>query len=173
MSRAGEHFLGIILLPAGHAGNSPAAPLLGLIGIHRKAFDVAETGDGQHAFLFLDQVLNVHFSAHRADFRAAGIGKLIFELHRFFSDDGAAAFLRRKNRVKFVDLRVQLGQFILQLLPFQTGQPSQGHLHDGGSLYVVKFKPVHQPLLAFGNVGRGLENIHHFVDKVQRLAKGF
>ncbi len=79
---------GHVLVPAVHAGHASAAPLLGMVGIHFLALDIAVIRQGKHAFLFGDQVLDIHLAADGGDLSAAFIGKPLFHVQGLVLYDG-------------------------------------------------------------------------------------
>ena len=163
-----EHLCGHVLLPAAHAGNSTASPALGPVGIHFLAFHVAEIGQGQHAFLLRNQILDIHLAADCHDLRFSLVSVLIPDSHQLILNDGLHPFLMGQDILIILDLQFQRRQFVFDFLPFQAGELSQAHLHNGLGLHVVQAEPFRHSGLGGGTVLGIADNGNNLVDIVQR-----
>ena len=173
MAAGDENLRGHVLVPAVHAGDAPAAPLLQVVGVHLLALYVAEVGHGDHALLLGNQVLDVHLAADGGNLRAALVGELAFHLQGLVLDNGQPAAFAGQNVQIVGDFLPQPCQLLFHLGPLQAGELSQTHLHNGLGLGIVQPEPLHQSLFAFGNGLGSPQNFDDLVDKVQSDHQAF
>ena len=165
---AGVDLADKVLVPAAHAADAASAAALGLVDIQRLALEVAKVGQGDHALLLRNQVLDVDLALHRGKLGAARVVELLLDLQQLLLDDGADLLLVGQDGVVLGDLGVQLIHLGLDLLALQPCQTAQRHLHNGLRLHVVQTKPLHQGSLAFLHGVVGADNRDNLVDVVQR-----
>ena len=77
---AAEQVLNKILLPGGLAGYAPAAPVLGLIGIHAGALCEAEVGKGHRHLLGLYYVVQLYILCYLGYLGPSGVGVFAADL---------------------------------------------------------------------------------------------
>ena len=77
MRRAGEHGFRQILFAARHAFNTLAAAVLGLVGVDRLTFDIAEVCQRINAGFFGNQIFNIDFARDVDNFRASGVSEFV------------------------------------------------------------------------------------------------
>ena len=163
-----EHLGGDVLLAARHARNASAASALELVGIHRKALDVTELRQREHALLLRDQVLNVHLAADGADLCASRVGVFIANRKELLLDDLELFGVAGEYLVIFLDFCLQSGDLFFYFGAFHIGELSQTHLHDRVCLHLVQAKALHQR----GSGGRQIlaapDDGDDLVDKVYR-----
>ena len=164
---ADEQLLHKVLFLGGHAGNAPAAAALHLIGVLGLALDVALVGQGEHALLLGDQVLNVHLAGHMGDLGAAVVAELLLQGGQLFLHDGQHPAVVVQNGGPVGDFAAQVAQFVLDLLDLQTGQAAQRELADGVGLHIVKAELLHDGGLGLGlpaaAVADGVDDLVHNV----------
>ena len=150
MAAGDEHLRGHVLVPAVHAVDAPAAPLLLVVVVGLLALDVAEVGHGDHALLLGNQVLDVHLAADGGNLRAALVGELALHLQGLVLDDGQPPALAGQDGVEVGDVGVELVQLVFNLQNLQPSQLAQLELADGVGLQIVKAEALHQRGLGLG-----------------------
>ena len=151
MGGAHEQLLDNVLFLPGHAGNAPAAPVLGLVGGLGLALDIARLGEGVDALFLGDQVLDVHLTGDRLDLGAAVVGKAALDVQKLVLNDGQNPAVVGQNVLPVLDLGPQGGQLLLDLEDFQTSQTAQLQLHDGIGLGIVETELFHNSRLGLGH----------------------
>ena len=151
MGGAHEQLLDNVLFLPGHAGNAPAAPVLGLVGGLGLALDIARLGEGVDALFLGDQVLDIHLAGDRLDLGAAVVGKAALDVQKLVLNDGQNPAVVGQNVLPVLDLGPQGGQLLLDLEDFQTSQTAQLQLHDGIGLGIVETELFHNSRLGLGH----------------------
>ena len=157
-----HHIGNIVLFPGAHAGNALAAPVLGRVGIRRKPFDIAGTAHGNDRRVPLDQVLNVDFVFHLADFGQPVVSVALFDVVQFLFENADQHFVGIQNRIQISDPLFDLLILRLQFFLFQPLQSLQTHFQNGRSLHLRKVEPGHQVLL--GIIVGIPDDPDHFID---------
>ena len=150
MAAGDEDLGGHVLVPAVHAVDAPAAPLLLVVVVGLLALDVAEVGHGDHALLLGNQVLDIHLAADGGNLRAALVGELALHLQGLVLDDGQPPALAGQDGVEVGDVGVELVQLVFNLQNLQPSQLAQLELADGVGLQIVKAEALHQRGLGLG-----------------------
>ena len=166
MGGADEQLLHKILVPLLHAGDAPAAPLLQLVQLGGLALDIAEVGQGNDALLLGDQILNIHLPADLLDLCPAIVAEPFPDLADLLPDDGQHPLLVPKDCLEILDLQLQSGQLIQDLLALHAGQLAQLHGYNGIGLGIVNAEPLHQPQLGLRPILGGTDDGNHFVHKI-------
>ena len=99
--RAGKDIFNIIVVTHGKPSESSAAAVLRVVLVGCDTLDIAAHGFGEHAFLFRDKVLDIHFARHGADFGAAVVRKAITQIKRVGLDYIEHTLVRSKNFLTF------------------------------------------------------------------------
>ena len=160
---------------AGGAGlDAHAAAVLRAELGERGALDVAQVGDRDDLVLVGVEVLGVELILGEGDFGAAGIAVFLLELAGLVLDDAQLEFHAGEDFLAVGDELHQLVVFVLELLPLESDQLAQAHVHDFGGLDVGEVPAVHQDLAGFLD-GGGLvaDHVHDLVDDVHRLEEAF
>ena len=160
----GEHVHHIVLLPGGDALAALAALGLGGILADGGALDIARLGQGEHALLLLDQVLDVQFVLHVLDLGDPVIAILVPDGDELVLQNAPEHGLVGQQALEIGDALLQLVILALELLPVQTLKGLQAHVQDGLGLHVVQAEAVHQALL--GVIIGGADDVDDLVDVV-------
>ncbi|MCY1225860.1 hypothetical protein D9M72_380700 [compost metagenome] len=150
-----------------------AAALLGAVVVAARALDVAAARNGDHHFLFGNEVFHGHVTVEtHQDLRAAVIPVLGDNLGKLGADDLALALLRGEDGVVFRNQGLKFGVPVLDLLAFQRCKPAQLHVQDGPGLQLVDVQQLHEAVAGrFGGVGCADEG-NDFIQHVQSLEEG-
>ena len=168
-----KEFRGHILIPAGHAGDAPSAPSLQPVGVRFLAFHITEIRQREHAFLYGNQVLDIHFTADGRDLCAAFVAELLLHGLGFVLHNGKASALACKNIQEIGNFLFQACQLFLDFFALQAGELPQAHLYNGLGLHVVQAETFHQRCFAFRYGFGGPQNGDHLVDEVQGNHQAF
>ena len=166
-----QQILDIVVLDGLHSLDALAAPVLGFEVVHRHALDVPHIRQGDYCILPGDQVLHGEICLVIAYLAAPVIAVFVGNFHDFLLDDPQQQFLVRQNLSQLLNPLLQLLMFILNLLPFQSGESAQPHLHNGLGLGFRKLESLHQPFFGHLGVLAAADDGYHFVYEIQSLQK--
>ena len=166
MAAAHKHLACDVLLAPGHRADAAAAAVLRVIRIGRKALDIAEIRQREHALLFRDQIFDIDLARDRRDFRAARVGKLALNFLRLVLDNRVDARFMRENVAQVGDARLDLRELALEFFALQARQSAQRHLDDCLRLHVVQAKAFGQTLPRGRPVGAVADDRDDLVDMV-------
>ena len=154
--------------------HSLAAPPLVAVRIDRHPLDVAPLAQRHHHVLLHDELLDRLFlqllgNDHGAPF----IGVLALHLARF-PLDLVTDFLRILQQIlQLCDRRQQVVVLLVQLLPFQRGQPAQLHVKYRLRLDLGQIKRLHQVVPRRFHVLAVADGFDDRVNGVKRLEQTF
>ena len=162
-----EEVLDEVVVLERHALDALAATLLRAIGRHGEALDVAGVRDGDDHVLLGDEVLDVEVLG---DDGGDGGTPLVAEAGRdvaqLVRDDGEDLLGMGEQVLEVLDVAVELGDLVDELLALEAGQALEAHLEDGRALDVVQAKAVVHALLGLGVVTRRADDVDDLVDVV-------
>ena len=95
-------------------------------------------GYRDHHVLVGIEVLGVELLLGEGDLRAAGVAEPGLELHALLLDYGELLRVAREYLLAAGDEFLELIVFVLQLLLLESGELTEAHGHDGGSLLGVE-----------------------------------
>ena len=134
-----------VIFPGGHSAHPLAAPVLGAVGIAGDALDVPLLTQGNHHVLVRNELLGGLFSHFfRFDSGAAGVAKVPLQLAGFLLDFVEYLFRAGQQFFQRGDGLEQVGVFLFQPFPLQSGQSAQLHIEDGLGLDLRQVKLGHQ-----------------------------
>ena len=174
MRRAGEHGFRQILFAARHAFNTFAAAVLGLVGVDRLAFDIAEVCQRKDAGFFGNQIFNIDFARDVDNFRAAGVCEFVADGAQFVFHNRKHALFRIEDFQIFLDFAAQFVALFQNLFDFKTGQLTDAVSDNRGRLGLVKAEFFNNRGLRFGNAAfAGANGGDDVVDNINRAGKTF
>ena len=130
-----------VLVPCRASLHTDAAARLGTVFGQRSPLDVAQMRDRDDHILVGIEILRIELLGGRTDLRPSRVGVLVLELDRLGLDDLHLLLDAAENLVAAGDEPLQLIVFSLKLLPFESGQLTEPHLHNGGRLGLGELKP--------------------------------
>ena len=157
-----------VLFLGGHTNDAASATVLCRVGCRRLTLNITCIGERDNTVVTLDKVLENDFIFCRHNVGATVVGILATDFAHLVLDDLLDLADVGKNALKFFDECVQACEFFLNLASLHTGQFTKCHFNDCLRLDVGQAKAFHQGQLGCGNRGRGLHNLHDFVDVVKR-----
>ena len=159
-----------IIIPVAGAAHPLAAPFLVAVSADRHPLNVPPLAQRYHHILLDDELLNgLLLQLARLNVGAARVGVLALELPRFPLDFGPD-FLRVLQQIlQPGDGRQQVVVFLVQLLPFQRGQPAQLHIQDGLRLDFSQVKLLHQVVARRFHILAAPDGFNDGVNGVQRF----
>ena len=168
-----QQVIQIILIDGGHAADSLSAAVLALEIIGGHSLDVTQVGHGDDHVIIRNHILFVDLVLIPADACSSVIAVAVFYFGDLFADHAEKQLLIAENRSPLSDLSLQLLVFGKKLLPFQTCQSAETHVHDGLGLGVRESEGSDQVCLCLRHIGSRPDNPDDFVDDIQRLEKTF
>ena len=166
-----EQGLHKVLLPRAQPHDPLAAALLASVGIGWLAFDIAEMGEGDNGFLFLNQVFQVDVIHRRHKLCTALVPKFFLNLEQLIFDDAAQQLLIRQYLLIVSHIFHQFVVFFFDLFTLDAGQTSQTHIQNRLRLQVAQSDLLHQVL--FRIVITAANNMNYTVDIIQRNPEAF
>ena len=134
---AHQQILHIVFFQGLHSLDSLAAPVLGLEGVLGHPLDISKLGHGDHHVLPWDQVFHGNVVLVKSNGSAALVAIFFLDGKDLFLNHPKQKLTVRQDGFQMFDLFYQLVVFRFQLLPFQTGQRTQTHIHNGLGLGVA------------------------------------
>ena len=174
VGRTDVQLLGKVLVLLGHALHAAPAAVLRLIGVQRRALDVALVGQRKDAGFLGDQILDVHLAGNGFDGGAALIAVLVGKGGQVGLDDLLDVAVVGEDVLVIGNGQAQIAQLLLDFQNFQTCQTTQLQLDDGIGLQLVKAEVVHNGLTRLGKAAlAGADGGDDLIDDVHRLAQTF
>ena len=172
MRRTDKKFLGEVVVLLGHALHAASAAVLCLVGVQRRALDVALVGQRKDAGLLGDQVLNIDLAGDGLDGGAALVAVLVGQRGQVGLDDALDVLVVGQNVLIIGDGLAQLAQLLLDFEDLQTGQTAQLQLDNGVRLQLVKAEVVHDGLPRLGKAAlAGADRRDDLIDDVNGLVQ--
>ena len=164
----GNYLFDKVFFLSGHTDNTTSAAVLRGIGCRRLTLDVTCIGERDNTAVTLNQVLKNDFVLGCHNIGATGIGILAANFVHFILDDLLNLAHIGKDALEFFDQSVQASKFFFNLASFHTRQLTKCHFNNGLRLNVGQSESFHQGQFGRRNGGRGLHNLHDFIDVVKR-----
>ena len=172
VGRTDVQLLGKVLVLLGHTLHAAPAAVLRLIGVQRRALDVALVGQRKDAGFLGDEVLDVHLAGNGFDGGAALIAVLVGKGAQVGLDDLLDVAVVGEDVLVIGDGKAQITQLLLDFQDLETCQATQLQLDDGVRLHLVKAEVVHNGLARLGKAAlAGADGGDDLIDDVHRLAQ--
>ena len=172
MRRTDKKLLSEVVVLLGHALHAASAAVLCLVGVQRRALDVALMGQRKDAGLLGDQVLNIDLAGDGLDGGAALVAVLVGQRGQVGLDDALDVLVVGQNVLIIGDGLAQLAQLLLDFEDLQTGQTAQLQLDNGVRLQLVKAEVVHDGLPRLGKAAlAGADRRDDLIDDVNGLVQ--
>ena len=168
-----EEVFHIVLVPRGHAGHALAAAALGLVGVDRHAFDVADVADRDDAGLVGYEVFHVDIAFGMRDVGAPLVAVLRFELEQVRLDQAEDLARIVKQVAQVGDALDQFEILRLDLLAFQAGQLVEPHIEDRVGLELGQGELGDQGRAGLIAVRGSANDLHDRIHVVDRNAQAF
>ena len=123
--------------------------------------------EGDHHVLHGDQILQGEVAGAVHDAGAAAIGEAVADLQHLVFDELQQQPLVVEDGGQALDLRPDLGQLGLDLVPLQAGEALQPHVEDGLGLPLAEAEGGHQAVAGRLAVGAGPDDLDHLVDVIE------
>ena len=135
-----EH--GVLVAHGGPAAALPATPLRAELA-QRRALHVVAAAEGDGAFLVRHQVLLAEaLGVALHDLRAPPVAVLLAQFLQVVADEEVDLARVGQQVLEVRDAFQQLLALVLQLLPFERGQPPQLHVEDGAGLRLRELEGI-------------------------------
>ena len=157
-----------IILVQSCALDALAAAVLNLVGGTRDALDISAFGKGDDDILHRNQILILHIRNRIDDFGHAGGVVLRLDGSEFLPQDGLNPVMVRKDILVVRNLDQKILVFILDLLPFQTGESPELHVEDRLCLDLCQAKAFHQSRHRFIGISGGADRMNDRIQVVDR-----
>ncbi|MNE55889.1 hypothetical protein D3C80_1507570 [compost metagenome] len=143
MGVAHEEMLHKILILGIHSDYTASAPLLAAVRADRQTFNVAGVCNRNNDLFTRNQILIQNtFFTHR-NFSPAFVGIFIADFLQLVADNLQDKMLVSQNFLVLGNFGYQLVIFVLDLLPFQSGQALHPHIEDSLCLLDAETKSLH------------------------------
>ena len=162
-----EKLSDIVILQSLHALDAFSAAVLALEVVHGHTLDVAEFGHGNHHVLIRDQILSGNIKLVKTDRGSSLVAVLVSNLGDLLADYAEQQVLVCQDRFQLADALHELGVFVFQLLPFQTGQRTETHIHDSLGLGIRESKALHQSRFRRLSIGGTADDLNDLIDIVK------
>ena len=162
-----------VFFSCGQGRHALAAPVLRPVSGLAEALDIAEVRHRDHHVIHGNQVLNIYFALHHADFGAAAVRVLGANHQEFLLDHAHQQLFIRQDALQVGDRLLQLIKLSLQPVSLQVGQSRQAHIKNGLGLNIREIKALDQAGLGSRRILGGADQVHHFIDVEQRLEQAF
>ena len=132
MRRGHEEVLDVVLVLQLHAHDADSAAPLLPVRRDGEPLDVAGAGDRDHHVLLRDQVLQLELAFGGDDLRAPvvvpGIDRL--DLEYLLADQAVHARLVSQDRAKLGDPLLEVGELLVDPLPFESGETLEAEVEN-------------------------------------------
>ncbi len=143
--------------------------MLLLVGVQRKALDVAIAGDHYDHLLIGDEVLDVQLAVVDEDLGPALVAVALLDLEELLPYDGHYLGVIGQDLLQRAYLLLELGELLAQLVDLQTGEGAQPHLQDGFCLDLVQLEARHEADARLLGVGRPADDADGVINGVHGL----
>ncbi len=133
----------VVLLELGTL-DALAAALLRAVQVGARALGVTGLGDGDDDVLACDEVLVVDIAVGRDEPRATLVAVLVDDLLQLVADDGALPLRTGQDVLVVLDLALDLGEVVDDLLTLEGSEATQLHRQDGVGLDLVDREQLDQ-----------------------------
>ena len=144
-------------------GDAHAAAVLRLVSGYGKALYIARMGERNYHVFHGNEVCVLDFAVVYGNLRLSLGGIPLFDIQKVGLDYVEHSALVGENVFKVGNLRLQLAQFIGELIYFEVRQPVQPEFGDGVCLALVEHEVCHQLYHAVVFVLRRLAYFDYFV----------
>ena len=122
-----------------------------------------------HHILVGIEVLRIEFLCRKSDFSPPRITVLLLHLKGLVLDDTHLELLVRKDILAVSDELHELVILALELLPLESCELTQTHLHDRRRLYIGESECSHELVLGILNALRSAYDVDYLVDDIKSL----
>ena len=147
VGRGLDHVDDIVVFNGLDALDALSSPALDLEVVNAHALDVAELGEGDNGFRIRNQIFVLQLFLVVADGSPPVVTVLVGNFEDFLPDDAKQEILISEDGLVFFNPLLQLGIFLFELAPLQTGQGTETHVHDGLGLLFGQAEPLHEAFL--------------------------
>ena len=162
-----------VFIPRSGSLHAYAASVLGLVFCKRSPLDISEMRNRDDLVIIGIEVLRIELFCVRYDFRPSFIAIFGLELHGFVLDDFHLHCRICKNIVAPCDEFLQLVVLCLELFPFESGELTESHFHDGRSLCLRESECGHESISGLVHSLGSTDDPDDFVDDIDRLDEAF
>ncbi|EKD29448.1 MAG: hypothetical protein ACD_78C00408G0002 [uncultured bacterium (gcode 4)] len=132
------------------------------------AFDVRILGEGDDDFFIGDSIFWIPFSDRSdIDLGSTRIPVLVLDFSEFISHNGVHPLWTSEDILEISDEEELLGEFVLDLFAFETGETLELHLEDGLWLLVRESELGHEIIMRFFFTPRFFDRLDHRIDIVE------